>query len=140
MSDIKVHVKFKLCALWTSVMFVYIYADYFGLYEPGALQHILNGKMGPLGAVTQTGLLGSMALMAVPSVMIFLSLVLKPTINRWANIVVGLAFTVIETLTLPGAWMYYILAAVVADVLTLLVVWYAWTWPDEALNGPASDR
>ena len=29
-------------------MFCYISADYFGLYKPGALQRMLEGKMGPL--------------------------------------------------------------------------------------------
>jgi hypothetical protein len=36
--DIKVHVKIKISLLWASVMFCYIYGDYFGLYKPGALQ------------------------------------------------------------------------------------------------------
>jgi hypothetical protein len=30
--DIKIHVKVKISAIWASVMFCYIYADYFGLY------------------------------------------------------------------------------------------------------------
>jgi hypothetical protein len=36
LDDIKVHVKIKISALWASVMFCYIYGDYFGLYKPGA--------------------------------------------------------------------------------------------------------
>jgi hypothetical protein len=47
LDDIKVHVKIKLSALWASVMFCYIYADYFGLWKPGTLQEMLSGKMGP---------------------------------------------------------------------------------------------
>ena len=31
LDDFKVHTKIKLAALWASVMFCYIYADYFGL-------------------------------------------------------------------------------------------------------------
>ena len=30
LDDLKVHVKLKISALWTSAMFCYIYADYFG--------------------------------------------------------------------------------------------------------------
>jgi hypothetical protein len=33
--DIKVHVKVKISALWASLMFCYIYGDYFGLYPCG---------------------------------------------------------------------------------------------------------
>jgi len=66
LDDIKVHVKIKISALWVSVMFCYIYGDYFGLYKPGALQGMLSGKMGPLGPTTQGILLGTSAMMAIP--------------------------------------------------------------------------
>lgn len=32
LEDQKVNVKTKLSALWASVMFCYVYGDYFGLY------------------------------------------------------------------------------------------------------------
>ena len=48
--DIRVHVRFKLFALWTSVMFCYIYGDYFELYQPGKLPAMLAGRTA-LGAV-----------------------------------------------------------------------------------------
>ena len=51
LDDIKVHVKFKLFALWTSVMFCYIYGDYFELYQPGKLPAMLAGRTA-LGAVS----------------------------------------------------------------------------------------
>lgn len=53
LSDPKVHVKLKLCALWASAMFCYIYCDYFELYVPGKLEEMLRGQMGSLGTVTQ---------------------------------------------------------------------------------------
>ena len=129
LDDIKVHVKLKLSALWASVMFCYIYGDYFGLYKPGALQHMLDGQMGPLGPTTQGILLGTSALMAVPSAMVFLCLVLPPGINRWANIFLGVAYTAVIIITLPGAWSFYVFLGVIEAVLTLLVAAYAWRWP-----------
>ena len=33
--DMRVHVRLKLSALWSSLMFFYIYADYFQLWQPG---------------------------------------------------------------------------------------------------------
>jgi hypothetical protein len=39
--DIKINVRFKLFALWSSVMFCYFYGDYFELYQPGKLQEML---------------------------------------------------------------------------------------------------
>lgn len=61
--------------------------------------------------------------------MVFLSLVLKPQASRWANIVFGAIFTIIMLITMPGSWNFYIFLGVVEIVLTVLIVWYAWTWP-----------
>ncbi|WKE66990.1 DUF6326 family protein [Gallaecimonas kandeliae] len=138
LEDIKVPVKIKLAALWASTMFCYVYGDYFELYIPGKLQTMLQGHMEPLGAVTQTVLLGTSVLMIIPSIMIFLSLALKPVVSRWLNIVVGLLFTVLMLLiAVSSGWAFYVLFAVVEVVLTSLVVWYAWRWPRQA-TGAAS--
>ena len=128
LDDLKIHVRFKLSALWASVMFCYIYADYFGLHVPGKLAAMMQGKMGPLGQVTQGILVGTSVMLAVPSVMIFLSLALKPNVNRWLNIVLGVIYTLIILATLPGSWAFYLFYGTVEIVLTTLVVWYAWRW------------
>jgi hypothetical protein len=44
MEYIKVGLKLKLAALWTSLMFLIIYLDYFHLYMPGSIEGILAGK------------------------------------------------------------------------------------------------
>jgi hypothetical protein len=82
LQDIQLHVKLKLSALWTSLMFCYVYGDYFGLYKPGKLQKMLNGDMGTLGAITQGVLLGTSVLMTIPSLMIALSLLLPASASR----------------------------------------------------------
>jgi hypothetical protein len=128
LGDMKIHVKLKISALWASVMFCYIYADYFGLYVPGALQRMLEGKMGPFGPTTQGILLGTSAMMAIPSVMIFLSVALKANMSRWLNIIFGVIYTVIILITMWD-WAFYIFWGVIEVVLTALIVWYAWTWP-----------
>jgi hypothetical protein len=129
LDDIKVHVKLKISALWISVMFCYIYADYFGLYVPGKLQGMLEGKMVPLGAVTQGVLVGTSVMLAIPGIMVFLSLVLRATLSRWLNIIFGALYTVIILITMLGAWAFYIFYGIVEVTLTALIVWYAWTWP-----------
>ncbi len=72
LEDTKIPVRIKLSALWTSVMFCYVYGDYFDLYVPGKLQDMLQGEMA-LGTVTQGMLFGTSILMAVPSLMVVLS-------------------------------------------------------------------
>lgn len=129
LDDIKVHVKIKISALWASVMFCYIYGDYFLLYQPGKLQGMLKGNMAPLGQTTQGVLLFTSVSMAIPSIMVFLSLVLKPNLNRRVNIIFGALYTMFVLITMPGAWAFYIFLGSVDVILTALIVWYAWNWP-----------
>lgn len=129
LEDFRVNIKLKLSALWASVTLCYLYGDYFGLYRPGKLQAMLDGRMGPLGPTTQAVLLGTAAMMALPSLMVLLSLVLPPAINRLANIALGLAFTAIMLLTMQGAWHFYLLLGLVEVALTLAIVVCAWRWP-----------
>jgi hypothetical protein len=131
--DIRVPVRFKLCALWSSVIFCYLYGDYFQLYQPGQLQGMMSGRMA-LGAVTQEVLLGMAAVMVIPSIMPFLSLALPPGPNRWTNIAFGALYTVIMILAIRGSWHFYIFLGLVEIALTALIVWYAWTWPKQLLQ------
>ncbi len=124
-----VPVRIKLSALWASVMFCYIYADYFQLWQPGMLHGMAEGQ-GLMN--TQAVLLGLSALMAIPSLMVFLPLVLPTRINRWVNIVLGAAYTVVSIATLvltavmPESWAFYILFNVIEVALTVTVVVLAW--------------
>lgn len=122
-------VQLKLSALWASVMLCYIYGDYFGLFVPGTLKAMFDGQMGSLGPTTQGVLLGTSALITFPALMIALSLLLPPAVNRWLNIVLGLAYTAIVAFFMPGGWWFYEALAIVEIILQLLVVWYAWKWP-----------
>ncbi len=137
LEDSNPSVKVKLSALWASVMFCYLYADYFGLYVPGALQKMLNGRMDPLGPTTQTVLLGTSLMMAIPSVMIFLSVALRPKLNRWLNVIFGTTYTLIILITMWG-WWFYVFFGVIEVALTSLVVWNAWTWPKQGAPNQAA--
>ena len=71
------------------------------------------------------------AVMVIPSLMPFLSLVLPAGVNRWVNIVFGAVYSVIMILVIRGGWHFYILYGLIEITLTLLIVWYAWTWPKQ---------
>ncbi len=125
LDDINVHVKFKLSGLWCSVMFCYIYGDYFELYQPGKLQEMLSGKTA-LGAATQATLLGMAALMAIPSLMVVLSLLLPARPSRWLNIVLGVLYSAIMVLAIQGSWHFYAFFGLIEIALTVAIVWHAW--------------
>lgn len=130
LQDFTINVKFKLSALWISVMFCYIYGDYFNLYPPGHVEGFLKTETMLNNPVK---LLAASILMTIPSIMIFLSLALKPFLNKWLNIVFGIIFTGIMALiaiTSRGEWaLFYVYLAIVEVVITSLIVRFAFTWP-----------
>lgn len=126
--DFKLHVKVKLSALWASLMFCYIYGDFFGLFVPGKVTDLQNGLAG-WGKITQSSLAVVSFLMALPALMVFLCLILNPKINRWANILLGFIFVAGMVLTLQGAWLYYQIYTCIELSLVMLIIWYSWTWP-----------
>jgi hypothetical protein len=130
LQDVRVPTRYKLSATWASVMFCYVYADYFELYVPGKLQGMLAGRMEPLGSVTQGVLAGTSVMLALPSLMILLSMVLPASVCRWFNLVIGLIYTAIQLLVISGSgWTFYIGFGLLEATLTALVAWTAWTWP-----------
>jgi len=100
------------------------------LVEPGVLeQFLLSGEIG--GEKIGPELLLIFAIIVlVPLIMAFLSLTLKDSINRWANIIVGIVFVVFQLVALsevvaqPSAWT--ILMEISKLVAPALIVWYAW--------------
>ena len=130
LEDIMVNVKLKLSALWVSVTLCYLYCDYFELYVPEKIEGLISGE-NLLDSPTK--LFAASMLLAIPAVMVFLSIILKPTINKWLNIVVGLIFTAMMILiafTYSEVWYtFYLFYAILESAITGLIVWYAWRWP-----------
>ena len=129
LEDVKVSLKLKLASLWASLMFLYIYVDYFALYMPSKLENILKGRVFVF-EITQGFLLATLASMAIPALMIFLSVALPAKVNRWANIIVAVVYIPYTLFNLAGeAWMHMVCGAVVEVILLCLIIRYAWKWP-----------
>jgi hypothetical protein len=126
----KINIKIKLSILWTSLMSLYIYGDYFELYAPDKVQKLIDGN-GILDSPTK--LLLASIMLAIPSLMIFLSILLKPEINRWLNIIFGFFFTLLVIAVASTAlykwYTFYVLYAILEATLTIMIVYYAWKWP-----------
>jgi hypothetical protein len=81
--------------------------------------------------------LGAAILMAIPSVMVFLSLTLKAKANRWTNIILGIFHWGVLLATMlfgPSSGIFYIFYIIVEAVLIALIVWYAWKWPEQEIH------
>jgi hypothetical protein len=122
-------VRIIISALWVSVMFLYVYGDLKSLYKPGLIEGIIAGKAGEI-KITQVFLLGSAILMTIPALMIILSLTVAFPVIRWANIVLGILYSVvmIVTMLMSGTWAFYIFYGIVEVVLTATIAWTAWNW------------
>ena len=130
----KINVKWKLSALWAAAMFCYLYADVLAFFAPGILEELIAGEVGGM-QITQLFLVGSAIFMLPPIVMIFLSLTLKAKVNRWANIIVGIVYTIIALMTIYSASSTgYLVYGSVEALLTALIVWYAWKWPKQEVS------
>jgi hypothetical protein len=128
--DVKINIKIKLSAFWTSVMFCYIYGDYFSLYVPKKVEDFITGETlldSPLKLFAAT------ILMTIPALMIFISVLAKPKINRWLNIIFGIFYTAIMLLiaftSIAPWWSFYVFLALVESIITSLIIWYAYKWP-----------
>lgn len=119
----------KLAALWTSLMFLYIYVDYFHLYMPHAFKEILSGRV-YIFDISSGFLMATMVLMSIPSLMIFLSVALKPALNRVVNIVAALLYIPCTIFNLGGeVWIHMVLGVVLETGLLCFILYYAWKWP-----------
>jgi len=129
--DVKVNVKLKLSALWATLLLIYIYVDIFGFYKPGIIEDILAGKVWEF-KITQAWALGALILMMIPSLMVFLSMTLKATVNRWTNIIVAMLYIVVGIGTTIGeTWAFYIVGHIAGIVLLLIIIWTALKWPKQ---------
>ena len=128
--DVKVDIRTKLSALWITLMLFYIYADILGFYTPGNIESVVSGEIG--GVQITQGFLFVMAVwMAIPSVMVFLSLTLRASVNRWVNILVGSLsiLALVATFFAGEISARYTFQAILEGVLMVAIIWSAWTWP-----------
>ena len=129
--DVQINIKIKLAILWATLMFIYIYVDFFKFFEPGTLEEILDGRVWEF-EITQVWAISAMIMMTIPSLMVFLSLALKANVNRKVNIVMGILHIAVAIANVIGeTWAYYIFGGIVEVALLSLIIWYSWHWPKQ---------
>ncbi|MCW3848749.1 DUF6326 family protein [Sphingomonas sp. LB-2] len=127
-ADLPVPLRVKLAALWAALMSLYIYNDYFQLYRPGTLARMAAGQLGPLGPATETLLIIVSVLLAVPALMIALSVLLPAPVSRWLNVLLGVAYTAVEVLTVGKSHPAYQMVVALEIATTLMIIWLAVRW------------
>jgi len=132
LENLRIPMQAKLAAAWSSFMFLYIYVDYLALYKPGVIDDIQAGIVhefttGPTFVAT------ALTLMAVPILMILLSMTLPARVNRTINLVVAALYIPVSIYNAAGeSWTYSYFYGVSIGLEVLLLAFilrYAWTWP-----------
>lgn len=136
LKDFRLPVQAKLAATWTSFMFLYIYVDYLALYKPGVVDDILVGVVHEFDT-GPTFVALALTLMAIPILMIMLSMTLPARINRTLNLVVATLYIPISIYNVAGeeSWNYvyfYGLSIGLEVLLLAFILRFAWTWPRRA--------
>jgi hypothetical protein len=134
-----VNVRIKISALWTSMLFVFGYVDLFSLYRSDFRADLEAGEIGEF-TVNQSFLLGTTVYVVIASLMVFCALVLRPRVNRIANIALGIVYALTIIAGAIGEWSYYVLGSAVEVALLAAIVYYAWTWPKETPPTSADGR
>jgi hypothetical protein len=119
-----VDMPIKLSIIWIALMLTYLLGDVIRIFSGDFKAGMLEGMK-----ATPMMYLGIAALMVVPIVMVFLSLILPHPVNRWVNIIVAILFFVFNLIglpTYPGAYDKFLI--VVGLAFNVLTVWYAWKW------------
>lgn len=127
--DSWINPRIKIAALWASMLFIFVYVDLFSMFRADIRADIEAGKMFAF-TIGQGFLLGVTIYIVIPSLMVFLSLVLPVRVTRMASIVLAALYAVTIAGGAFGESNYYYILGSLAEVALLAgVVYYAWTWP-----------
>ena len=131
----KVNIKIKLSALWASVVFCYLYDDYFELYVPDKIDSLITG-VNVLDSPAK--LLIASIVVCIPSLMVALSILLNPKVNKFLNVFIGILFTLMMLLigitSITPWYSFYVFLAFLESIITITIVWYAWNWPKKTTS------
>jgi hypothetical protein len=137
--DSWINPRVKIAALWASMLFVFVFVDLFSLYRADVRADIEAGEMAAF-SIGQVFLLGATVYVALPSVMLFLVLVLPVPVARMASIVLAAVYIPTILGSAVGEWNYFILGSAIETALLAGIVYYAWTWPKAPDDAAAAVR
>jgi hypothetical protein len=120
-------VRIKLAAAWTSILLIFAYVDIFGFYRADMRAEIEAGKVSAF-KIGQGFLLGTTVYVAIASLMVFGSIVLRTRINQVANLVLAVLYALTIVVAMIGEWHYFVLGSVLELALLAEVGNLAWKW------------
>jgi hypothetical protein len=118
-------VRIILAGGWVAMMLTYLLGDvlrvFAGSFTPGEMA----GR-----SASEWMWVAAAAVMAIPILMIVLSLVVPYPAIRWLSIVVAIFMVVFNLIGLPYPTLVDNVLIVFSFVFNALITWYAWTWTE----------
>jgi hypothetical protein len=128
----KVDTKLILMSAWIAIMCLYIYCDIYSIYRPGTIDSILKGKMGFLD-ISQTSLFWVGVLMAIPSMMIFITTLAVARVSRIINLIFSPIYFLVNFGNLIAeTWEYYYLFGLLELGMVIIIFIIALRWPRQS--------
>jgi hypothetical protein len=100
---------------------------------PQKIEKMINLQT-PMGPTTPGLLVVFSVILIIPALMIFLSVFLRPRINKWVNITVAFMYACISVLIIVSSigneWQLFFVIFNFTEVLVFaLIILQAWKWP-----------
>ena len=125
-------VRIILAVLWVAEVLSSLNGDTYRLSDPVALKSLLENT----GSIKTTPelLLVMSIIFVVPILMSVFTLMLKSSVSRWINRIIGILYALI----ILAFWIlgfvlrsagYEFIWSTAQLVFVLMVVWYSWKWP-----------
>ena len=119
MEDVRIIITF----LWVATMLIYLLGDVMRIFAGDFKAGEMDGK--PAKPVMW---LGAAIIMVIPIIMIVLTLILHPLINKVMNIIIAIFFIIFNLAGIKGYKTYDQFLLIVSFGFNILIVWYAWIW------------
>lgn len=117
-------IRIILSGLWTSTMLIYLLGDVIRIFAGD----FTSGEMEGMPVSPNVWIVAA-AMMLIPILMVFLSLVLGYRVNRILNIAIAALFFIFNLYGLPGyPGLYDKFLLAVSLIFNLMTIWYAWKW------------
>ena len=129
--DTEVNVKIVLSGLWISMLFLFAYVDIFAFWRADVINGALVGEVPGQGvSINQAFLAMATGYVLIPILMIVVSLLARPSVNRLLNVGVSIVYAIsIAALSIGEEWVYYLLGSFFEVLFLLAIARIAWKWP-----------
>jgi hypothetical protein len=117
-------IRIILSGTWVALMLTYLLGDVLRIFSGDML--VMENEIKKFSKGMWTGVA---ALMLIPILMVFLTLVVPYPAIRWVNIIAAIFFFVFNIIGLPTYPSTYDKFLIVVGLcFNVVTVWYAWNW------------